>query len=242
MKNYITALIIAAGLIILALIVSNAYKYRFRSAEEVSVVGLAEVDFTSDLIVWKGNYVRRAFNLKDAYASLKADELAIRDYLKQKGMPDSSIITTAVDIEKEFNQSYDLKGNVVNTFAGFKLSQNVKIQSMDISRVEAISREVTELIEKGIEFNSTEPLYFYTKLSSLKMDLLAKASADAKLRAETIASSVNSSLGKLKKANMGVFQITGKNSNEDYSYGGSFNTKDKFKTASITIRMDYGLN
>lgn len=241
MKNYITALIIAAGLIILALIVSNAYKYRFRSAEEVSVVGLAEVDFTSDLIVWKGNYVRRSFNLKDAYAALKADEIAIRDYLKQKGMPDSSIITTAVDIEKEFNQSYDLKGNVVNTFAGFKLSQSVKIQSMDISRVEAISREVTELIEKGIEFNSTEPLYFYTKLSSLKMDLLAKASADAKLRAETIASSVSSRLGKLKKANMGVFQITGKNSNEDYSYGGSFNTKDKYKTASITIRMDYGL-
>lgn len=241
MKNYITSIIIAAGLIILALIMSNAYKYRFLSAEEVSVVGLAEVDFTSDLIVWEGSYVRRSMSLKEAYASLKSDELAIREYLKEKGIPDSSMISTAVNIEKEFNQSYDLKGNAVNTFAGFKLMQTVKIQSLDINRVETISREVTELIEKGIEFNSTEPLYFYTKLASLKMDLLAKASADAKLRAETIATSVSSQLGKLKKANMGVFQITGKNSNEDYSYGGSFNTKDKFKTASITIRMDYGL-
>jgi hypothetical protein len=74
------------------------------------------------------------------------------------------------------------------------------------------------------------------------MDLLAKASEDAKLRAETIAKSVGGSLDGLKKANMGVFQITGKNSDEDYSYGGTFNTADKQKTASITIRMDYGLN
>ena len=74
------------------------------------------------------------------------------------------------------------------------------------------------------------------------MDLLAKASADAKQRASVIASSVHSSLGNLKKAVMGVFQITGKNSNEEYSYGGSYNTSEKNKTASITIRMDYLLD
>jgi hypothetical protein len=38
---------------------------------------------------------------------------------------------------------------------------------------------------------------------------------------------------------MGVFQITGKNSTEEYSYGGSYNTSERYKTASITIRMDY---
>ena len=50
---------------------------------------------------------------------------------------------------------------------------------------------------------------------------------------------MDSRLDRLKRADMGVFQITGKNSNEDYSYGGAFNTTDKHKTASITIRMDY---
>jgi hypothetical protein len=38
---------------------------------------------------------------------------------------------------------------------------------------------------------------------------------------------------------MGVFQITGKNSNEDYSYGGAFNTSSKEKTASITLKVEY---
>ena len=30
-----------------------------------------------------------------------------------------------------------------------------------------------------------------------------------------------------------------KNRNEEFSYGGPFNTEDKFKTASVTIRMEY---
>ena len=66
-------------------------------------------------------------------------------------------------------------------------------------------------MEKGIELNSNAPEYYYTKLNELKIDLLAKASADARVRAKTIAENSNASLSGIKKANMGVFQITGKN-------------------------------
>src|SRR5690606_24398673 len=104
-----------------------------------------------------------------------------------------------------------------------------------------LSRKATELIERGIEFNSAAPSYYYSKLSELKIDLLAKASADARSRAETIARNSGSSLGKTRKASMGVFQITGQNSNEDYSYGGVFNTSSKHKTASITVRVEYAV-
>ncbi|MEB2783275.1 hypothetical protein [Algoriphagus persicinus] len=41
----------------------------------------------------------------------------------------------------------------------------------------------------------------------------------------------------LISANMGIFQITGQNSGEDYSWGGTFNTADKNKTASITMKL-----
>jgi hypothetical protein len=41
---------------------------------------------------------------------------------------------------------------------------------------------------------------------------------------------------------MGVFQIIAQNSSEDYSYGGSFNTNSKNKTAAITIKLVYQVN
>ncbi|MBW7952015.1 MAG: SIMPL domain-containing protein, partial [Chitinophagaceae bacterium] len=115
----------------------------------------------------------------------------------------------------------------------------VKVESKNIELVEKISREVTELLQKGIEFTSLKPSFYFTKLHELKIDLLAKAAADAKLRAETIAKSSGISISSLKHAVTGVFQITGTNDNEEYSYGGSFNTSSKFKTASITIRSEY---
>ncbi len=85
----------------------------------------------------------------------------------------------------------------------------------------------------------TSPAYYYSKLGDLKIGLLAKASADGRKRAETIAEHGGNSLGRLNKATMGVFQITGQNMDEDYSFGGVFNTTSINKTATITVKMEY---
>ncbi|MBI3882974.1 MAG: SIMPL domain-containing protein [Sphingobacteriales bacterium] len=243
MKKSVSAFIISVAIIVGIVILSNAYKYKFKSAEIISVTGLAEKDFTSDLIVWTGNYSRKMMDLKSAYLQLKEDEGKIRNYLKGKGIQEKEMVFSAVSINKEFNEKFDTYNRKIGTeFSGYNLVQNVTVQSNNIDTVENISREITELIETGIEFNSAPPAYYYTQLSALKVDLLAKASADAKQRAETIAKNAGSSLDKIKKATMGVFQITGQNSNEDYSYGGVFNTSSKNKTASITIKIDFAVD
>ncbi|MBI5373107.1 MAG: SIMPL domain-containing protein [Sphingobacteriales bacterium] len=242
MKNYITPVIIALAIVTGVLLLGNAYKYKYKATETISVTGLAETNFVSDQIVWTGNYSRKTMDLKSAYAQLKEDESRIRKYLQGKGVTTTEMVFSAISIDKEFSTRYDENGRITgNDFTGYNLKQNVTVDSKDIEKVEKISREVTELIESGIEFNSSSPSYYYTKLSELKIDLLAKASADAKQRAETIAKNSGSSLGAIRKANMGVFQITGQNSDEDYSYGGAFNTSSKNKTASITIKIDYAV-
>ena len=243
MKNYVVTSIIALTAIICFWILGSAYKYKFKTNEIISVTGLAEKDFASDQIIWKGNYSRKKLDLKEAYTQLKDDEIKIRTYLKAKGIVESEMIFSAVSIDKDFTTRYDNEGKLLDSyFTGYNLKQDVTVDSKDIEKVEKISREVTELIQSGIEFNSSSPSYYYTKLSELKLDLLAKASADAKLRAETIAKNSGSTLGKISRATMGVFQITGKNSNEDYSYGGTFNTSSKNKTAIITTKIDYAIN
>lgn len=243
MKNYINTTILAIAAIISFWIIGNAYKYKYKTNETITVTGLAEKDFVSDRIVWKGNYSRKTMDLKTAYSQLKVDEAKIRTYLKGKGVADAELIFSAVSIDKDFSILYDDNGKQTGSqFTGYNLKQSITVESNNIDKVEKISREVTELIENGIEFNSSEPSYYYSKLSELKVDLLAKASADAKQRAATIAQNSGGGLGKIKKATMGVFQITGQNTDEDYSYGGVFNTTSKNKTASITIKIDYAVN
>ena len=72
--------------------------------------------------------------------------------------------------------------------------------------------------------------------------MISKATEDARLRAEKIAEFSGGKLGKIVSAKMGVFQITGQNSNEDYSWGGTFNTSSKEKTASITMKLVYDID
>jgi len=240
MKQHVNHFIIAAAIIIACLILGASYKYKFRSAETIVVTGLAEKDFVSDEVVWKGVFKRSGNDLKTAYSELKADEKEIRVYVKTKGIADSNIVFSSVDVQKNFQQQFDTNGrDRGSVFTGYTLNGGVSVDSKNILLVENISREVTELLQKGIEFNSGQPAYYYSKLNELKIDLLAKASEDAKLRSETIAKSSGIQLGRLKKATMGVFQITGKNNNEDYSFGGSFNTSSRQKTASITLRVEY---
>jgi hypothetical protein len=236
MRNYIPSLIIGVCIIIAILIIGSAARYKFRSAETITVTGLAEQNFTSDLIVWQGSYSRKSMDLKTAFAQLKQD-------LARKGVQAGEIVFSSHQINKEFNTRFDENGRQISQeFSGYNLTQSVRIESKDVEKIDKLSREATELIENGIEFNSSSPAYYYSKLAGMKIDLLAKASEDARQRAETIAKNAGNDLGKLKKANMGVFQITGQNSNEDYSYGGAFNTADKMKTGSITIKMEFSVD
>lgn len=240
-KRQLGTIFIAIAIIVGLWMLSGAYKYKFKSLENITVTGMAEKDFTSDLIVWSGSFNRTGSELKDVYSQLKQDEATIKSYLNKKGIPDSNIVFTSINTTKNFENVYNNEsGAIINTiFTGYTLEGSVRVESKDIVTVEKLSREITELLENGIELSSNSPEYYYTKLNELKIDLLSQASKDAKSRAETIATNSGGSLGNLTKANMGVFQITGKNVNEDYSYGGVFNISSKEKTASVTLRAEY---
>lgn len=240
--RYLGHIIIAAAIIIGLAMAAAAYKYWFRTAQTIVVTGLAEKDFSSDQVVWTGTFTRQGFDLKEVYAQLKSDETAVRRYLNANIIPDSNIVFSSVDVLRNYEQRYDDNGRQSGSvFSGYNLTARVTVDSRNIAVVERLSREITGLLQQGIELNSTPPAYYFSGLNTLKIDLLAKAAQDALRRAQTIAENSDADLGKIRKATMGVFQITGRNMNEDYSYGGAFNTSSKEKTASITLRVEYGI-
>lgn len=236
-------LMLLTGAIICVYLLGNAFTYKFRQQESILVTGSAEQHFESDLIVWNASYSRNSYELQEAFAALKQDEQKVRQYLSQMQLGEKEVTFSSVRIEKLYTTRYDEHGRMTsNTFSGYQLVQSVKVESGDIPRVDKVSREITSLIQQGVEMNSEPPAYYYTKLGTLKIDLLAKASEDGRRRAETIAKNAGARIGNLQKANMGIFQITGQNENEAYSYGGAFNTSNLNKTATITVRMEFAVD
>ena len=242
MKNYIVAIIFGLALVMSAFFLSDAIKNRNSTADTISVTGLGSTDFTSDLIVWNSTFSKKNSELKSAYAALEHDREAIRSYLISKGVKESEIIFSSVSISKDFENTYDQNYNVRSqVFTGYTLTQSLQVESKEVEKIENVSREVTELINIGVELYSESPQYYYTKLAELKLKMIAQATQDAKLRADQIADNAGAKLGKLKKSDLGVFQIIAQNSSEEYSWGGSFNTYSKKKTATITIKLIYNI-
>jgi len=233
-------IIIAASIVFAMFILSNAVINRNKAESTISVTGLSERNFVSDLIVWKSSFSVKNNNMTLAYAELKNQAEKIQKFLVAKGVEADMLTFSAVDISKEFQYVYS-SGNTQTVFDGYRLTQTVSLSSNEVEKIEKISREITELINQGIEINSQAPQYFYTKLSDLKIEMLAEATQDGKLRATTIAKNGGAKLGKLKNSTMGVFQIVAQNSADDYSWGGAFNTSSKNKTASVTVKLQYGI-
>ncbi|MEL6483258.1 MAG: SIMPL domain-containing protein, partial [Bacteroidota bacterium] len=207
----------------------------------ISVTGLGNENFTSDLIVWEGRFSAYSPYLKDAFERLIEQKDIVKNYLVSKGIQEDNLIFSSVQTLEQRDNQYE-NGNYVGTiFRGYELSQSVQIESEDVASVEEVSREITELLNKGVQFNSSPPRYYYTKLADLKIEMISKATEDARIRAEKIAENAGGTLGELITARMGVFQITGQNSGEDYSWGGAYNTASKNKTASITMRLEYNV-
>ncbi len=236
----VNILIISVAIVITALIFSIPLRSFFKKNETITVTGLATKDFVSDLIVWNGSFSRKATVLTDAYTLLKKDLETVRKYLISKGIEEKEIVFSSISLVKDFK--YITKnGNSEQEFDGFNLSQTVTIESTDVEKVEKVSREVTELINQGVELNSSNPQYYYTKLSELKQEMLAAATRDGRARAEKIADNAGCKLNGLRYASQGIFQITAQNSDENFSWGGAFNIESKGKTATVTVKLQFAI-
>ena len=239
-KKLLPTLLIGLAVVVTGYILGTSYLSKGKDDPKISVTGLGQESFDSDLIVWRASFSRNAMDLKQAYADLNADVVEVKKFLSSQGIQENEIVFDAADISKNYD---DENGNFKErVFRGYELRQSFEIQSKSVDLVEKTSREVSKLIDAGIELNSYSPQYYYTKLAELKIKMIEQATKDAKNRAETIAKNGGGSLGDLVKANMGVFQITAENSSDEYSWGGSFNTSSKRKTASITMRLNYEID
>lgn len=238
-NSFIVSLIAGIALIIFAWILGDAYKYKYRVSNNINVTGNARMDFESDIVKWTAYFSRKSMDLSVASEQLGRDRQLVRDFLIGQGIAAEEILFDAVNINREFSYNYDNNGRSYQTFTGYSLSQNVSVESRDLDKVDNASREISTLISQGIELSSQSPSYYYSKLEDLKLELISQASDNARQRAHNIAKEAGSSLGKLVKADLGIFQITGQNDNEEYSYGGVFNTTSRNKTANITVRASF---
>lgn len=244
MKNLVSTIILAVTIIISTIgsvFLFTEYKKEAGDTSMISATGSAEIDFDADLVVWRGSFTASAVTSVEAYDKIKNDTTAVREYLLNNGINEQELVFNSVNIREITRSNYTENGSYINsTLEGYKLSQSIVVTSKDIDKVEKVSRDISTLLENGVEFESDSPEYYCEKLNEVKLELIKLATANAKERINIMANESGAKLGKLLNSKLGVFQIVARNSGtSSYAYDGYFDTSSRYKTANITVRLEY---
>jgi uncharacterized protein len=226
---------IACATIASSVILSQGFlKITKFTREQITVTGSAHKNIKSDFIVWKGSFSRRDADISNGYRRLKEDMTKVKAYLFAQGIADKEAVFSPIGTTTLYRKNE--KGNDTNDIQWYVLTQAVEVRSAEVDKVTELSRESTELINKGVEFSSEAPEYTYTRLDELKVEMLSMATENAKQRAENMVRATGNRIGVMRSARMGVFQVTPLHSTEVSDWGVNDTTSlEKKVTAVVSV-------
>jgi len=233
------AVITGICLIISSIVFSVAFYNSRTNTDFISVTGSATKEVVSDSAKFSGNFSRivKLSNLKNGYDQMSVDLKTVKDFLKQQKIDDSGVTISTVSMEQNYDYN---QNNVSATEKEYTLRQNIQVSSSDIVKITDLAKATQLLINKGVIFSVNPVEYYYTKLSEVRVDLLADAVIDAQARAKKIVESTGKKLGSLKSASSGVVQVLTANSLEVSDYG-TYDTTSINKNIMVTAKASFNI-
>jgi hypothetical protein len=232
----VAGLFLAAGLVVSSMLATTAW-LKVKNTQFITVKGSARKNIRSDLVIWKGSFTTQAATLLEAQRNLKSDADKVAGFLRTRGA--TNILFTPITIE-EVKGSLDTNGLTQQKVLGYRLIQTVRVESADVERTSLLDRESTGLVEAGVLFTAQPPELIYTKAGEAKIEMLAEATKDARVRAEQIAVQGGRDIARLHTAEMGVIQIAPLYSGET-SWEGINDKSSLDKTITAVITATFAL-
>jgi hypothetical protein len=228
--------IIALGIILAAGIIGFTF-YKIKALENtLAVTGSAKTSVVSDTVKWN-TQITRAVSisaLDTGYTQMASDIAKVKTFLLDAGVPESEITISAVS----FYENYSYGQNVAFNQREYILNQYITVSSKDIQKITELSKGVDAVIAEGVIFQTMSLEYYISNLPELRVSLLGQAVADAKARADELATSSGKRVGTLKSASSGVVQVLSPNSTEVADYG-SYDTSQIDKEVMVTVKASF---
>ena len=219
------------GLIISSLILSFGFGKIKAKNNYVTVKGLSEREVMADKAWWGINAQISANSVEEIQNRVSKVESQIKSFLKNQGFTEEETNVEGFNI---------YENNYQGAVSKYNANINLSVSTSDIEKVKKGSKSVGDLIAKGILIQADKwasgPKYYYTKFKEIKKEMLAEATKEAKAAAQEFANNSGSNVGKIRRANQGVFQILpGNQMQEDQVFFSD-------KIIRVVSTFDYYLN
>ncbi len=203
----ISSAILAVGIIILGFTLKGGIDNFTNRDRVVTVRGLCEKEVPANKVTWPLVTKEVGNDLTTIYTKIQNNNTAIVNFLKQNGLTDNEI---SVNPPQVYDAAADRYGNQ-NVIYRYQVTNVVVVTSEKVKEVQELIKKQTDLLKNGIavvagDYNY-QTTYEYTDLNSIKPEMIAEATANAREAANKFAADSHSELGKIKTASQGQFSI-----------------------------------
>lgn len=231
-------LALAVGLVVAAGLVARSMERIKLAGDKITVKGYAEERVVSDAGTWRATVTERASDLQSGYRALEADTARVKALLESVAGTSAAVTISPVATRPQYEIGPG--GAQTGRVTGYELDRSFELSSTDVALIARVAAQASTLISEGVNVNSWPPQYFYSDLNAVKVRLIGAATRDAQQRAEQFAAGGGVTVGPLRSASQGVFQITRPNSTETADYG-SYDTATVDKVVKAVVTVEYSV-
>ncbi len=232
----ISSLLIAVALVIGLVAVGRGFSVR-GSDTGITITGEASAAVSANQVIWTLTAQEIAPTAQQAVPMVAADVKSLSAYLESGGIDVSKLVLSGVSTSN--NEQY-VNGNPTGKILNYQASRNITVNSNNVYLIQKLSQGIGQVLETGANIDSSGPQYYVSNLAKLRPRLIAAAVRDAKARAVALTSATGGSVGSVRSAKSGPFQVNAVGSVE-VSSGGVYDTTTIRKTVSTTVTVIFNL-
>lgn len=197
---------LALGIVIAGYFVGDALVQARSSDRKVSVRGLAEREVPANLALWPIVFTVTSNDLGELQRKADAGVTTVREFLA-RDFPPEQVSVSAPRVQDRDAQRSNRDGAPLDRYAA-EVAVTLRTDRIDAAR-KAIER-TGELVKQGVpvmrsyEYNTQ---FLFTALETIKPEMIAEATRDARKAAEQFAKDSGSEVGAIRTAQQGLFSI-----------------------------------
>ncbi len=228
----VSALLVAVALVVGLVAVGHGASVRGNNTG-ITITGESSASVSANQVVWTLTAQEIAPTAREAVSMVAADVTSLSAYLQAGGIDVSKLVLSGVSTAD--NEQY-INGNPTGKILNYQASRNITVNSNNVYLIQKLSQGIGQVLETGANIDSSGPQYYVSNLQKLRPRLIAAAMRDAKARAIALVSATGGSVGSVRSARSGPFQVNAVGSVE-VSSGGVYDTTTIRKTVSTTVTV-----
>lgn len=214
----LSPIILAAGIWSAGASVGSAITRFHDFNRYVEVKGLDEEVVKADQATWILEFASSSNDLKQLYNNVALAQNVVSKFLVDQGFQTNEMQKRQVLVTD--NESLPYGTPRTPNSPRYTASAGFSITTPHVDFVSEAVQKTGQLVQSEILIRSSNVRYAYTSLNTIKVDMLNKATENARNAALSFAKNSKSRLGTIRMANQGQFSITATDGDDAYDSSG----------------------